>query len=333
MKSFFPAEWNNQDAIVIAWPTEHTDWHSNLLDTQRTVTKIIDQISDHQKIILLHHQATSYPFRELNDNIHIFHLNYDDTWTRDFIGISTYDNGHPIFNNFEFNAWGNKFKNNNDNKVNIQLDSLLSKNTEMINHSNIILEGGSIESNGNGIVLTTEKCLLNKNRNNNLNKKEIESYLKSTLLIDEIIWLSHGVIKGDDTDAHIDTLARFCNQDTIAYSIDSSSELIAMEEELQTLAQSNSKKFNLIPLPIPNYTLKGKRLPATYTNFLITNNKVLVPVYNKPEDEFAIKQFKSCFNTREVVPINCEALIRQGGSLHCLTMQLPEGFLNLALLS
>lgn len=333
MKSFFPAEWNKQDAIVVAWPTEYTDWHSNLLDAQNTITKIIDQISDHQKVILLHHQATNYPFRKLNNNIHLFYLNYDDTWTRDFIGISTYSNGVPIFNNFEFNAWGNKFKNKNDNKVNSQLRSLLSKNTRVINHSNTILEGGSIESNGNGIILTTEKCLLNKNRNNNLNKEEIESYLKSTLIVNEIIWLSSGVIKGDDTDAHIDTLARFCNQDTIAYSIDSSPELLAMEEELQSLTQSNSKKFNLIPLPIPNYITEGKRLPATYTNFLITNNKVLVPVYNTPEDAYAIKQFKSCFNTRKVVPINCEALISQGGSLHCVTMQIPKGFLNLALLS
>ena len=196
-----------------------------------------------------------------------------------------------------------------------------------------VLEGGSIESDGQGTLLTTEACLLSANRNDSLTKDEIELFLKETFGLQRVLWLQNGYLAGDDTDSHIDTLARFCDAHTIAYvqCVDSADEhyeaLRRMEKELQAFRTTEGQPYRLIPLPMAEAAWgdAGKRLPATYANFLIINGAVLLPCYSTLQDALAKEQLQTAFPDREVVGVDCQALIRQHGSLHCVTMQYPVG--------
>ena len=323
-----PAEWEKQDCIVLAWPTAETDWKGNLEEVIKTYIKIIEEIADHQPVLLI--ASTSNVISQFNKkvkgNISIIIAPYNDTWTRDYIGISINDENKSHLINFEFNAWGNKFNYGFDNLINSEIESkgLLSK---PLKSNSLILEGGSIESDGSGILLTTSNCLLNANRNPLLSKNQIEHILKYSFGCKSIIWLSCGHIQGDDTDSHIDNLVRFCNKHTIAYAFDASNEAIALEKELKE--KFKSEKFNLIPIPQPQPIIfENRTLPASYVNFLITNKKVLVPIYNDKNDQIVLDIFKKIFTNRKVVGIVCNALIKQNGSLHCITMQLTKGILS-----
>jgi agmatine deiminase len=198
-----------------------------------------------------------------------------------------------------------------------------------------VLEGGSIETDGLGTLLSTTTCLLNPNRNGGMSLAEVERRLREHLGIERFLWLRHGHLAGDDTDAHIDTLARFVDEHTIAYvqCSDSSDEhysaLAAMEVELQSFRRADGEPYRLVPLPLPAVITndKGDRLPATYANFLITNRSILLPVYGDPEDQRAIAALSAVSGERSVVPVNCRTPIEEFGSLHCLTMQLPKGAL------
>lgn len=201
---------------------------------------------------------------------------------------------------------------------------------------NLVLEGGGIETDGEGTLLTTEACLLNPNRNPTLSRAEVEAQLGEDFGVDRVLWLANGHLEGDDTDSHIDTLARFCNPTTIAYvRCDDSNDphyeaLAAMEQELQAFRQRNGDPYRLIPLPWPQACFDpedGHRLPATYANFLIINQAVLVPTYGDPADATALSALAVAFPEHTLIPIECVSVIRQHGSLHCLTMQLPQGSL------
>ena len=199
----------------------------------------------------------------------------------------------------------------------------------------IILEGGSIDTDGNGSLLTTEYCLLSPERNPQYSKAEIETLLKQQMGVEQILWLKHGYLAGDDTDSHIDTLAKFCNDNTIVYcSCDSDDEhyqeLNAMEQELQQLRNINNQPYKLVALPIPaaRYDEDHHRLPATYINYLIINGAILLPVYDDPNDQIVMDRLAKIYPDLDIVPINCLTIIEQHGSLHCLTMQLPKGVLK-----
>lgn len=234
------------------------------------------------------------------------------------------------FANFGFNGWGLKFQANLDNQLNEKLHKIGL--FETMHTYNMILEGGSIDYNGNGVLLTNTQCLLEKNRNPAFTQQEIEQHLKNTLRVSEVLWLNHGFLLGDDTDSHIDTLARFINPNTIAYIQCADitnihfSELNAMQHELEVLAKTHN--FTLIPLPFCNYTITEeddtlKALPASYVNFLFLNQKTLLfPTYNKPTDFIALETLRKALIDYTIIPINCEALIRQHGSLHCISMQI-----------
>lgn len=252
--------------------------------------------------------------------------------------------------NFGFNGWGLKYPASLDNKINAKLHEIgLFENMETYG---MILEGGSIDYNGNGLLLTNTQCLLEANRNPHLNKEEIEENLKNTLQVEKILWLNHGFLLGDDTDSHIDTLARFINENTIVYikcddlNNPHFSELNAMEHELELFAKEHN--LNLVPLPFCDYvetqdeyyveTMSDKNmssnssfignlpinnLPASYVNFLFLNQRVLLmPTYNKPTDLTALQTLKKALPDYNVISINCESLIRQHGSLHCISMQI-----------
>ena len=244
--------------------------------------------------------------------------------------------GKPAIYDFGFNAWGLKFAANHDNQITQKLfeSKVFAEEVKYHNHLNFILEGGAIESDGEGTLLTTSKCLLAPNRNQPLTKDEIEEFMMKTLGLKQILWLNHGYLSGDDTDNHIDTLARFCNKTTIAYvqCVDEKDEhyqeLKIMEEELAAFRTLKGEPYNLIPLPMAEPVYKDDyRLPATYANFLIMDRVVLMPTYNSDRDSVAMKQLQVAFPNREIVGIDCRTLIKQHGSLHCITMQYPKGFL------
>lgn len=272
-------------------------------------------------------------------NIKIFQCSTNDTWARDHGFVTGLHEGKRILLDFQFNGWGMKFAAHHDNQINRQLAEAKVIDGTYTPQLDFVLEGGSIESDGKGTLMTTSSCLLAPNRNDMLSKTEIERKLCQTTGAQRVLWLNHSWLAGDDTDGHIDTVARFCDAETIAYvqctdtADEHYTELSAMEAELQQFTNGEGKPYRLIPLPMPTAIYdetdvdasgKPQRLPATYANFLIVNGAVLMPTYGQPEnDALARKQLSRAFPGREIVGIDCRVLIRQHGSLHCCTMQYP----------
>lgn len=336
----WPAEWYPQSAIQLTWPHEGTDWAPILDEVVPCFVAIAREIVKHEKLLIVcpDEQTVRRQLGEIDETRIIFReMETNDTWARDHGGISVFEEGRPMVYDFVFNGWGMKFPANWDNLITRRLFRLgaFTENVLPQNMQPFVLEGGSIESDGNGTLLTTVECLSSVNRNEYLQKEELEHYLKDVLGVQRILWLENGYLAGDDTDSHVDTLARFCSEDTIAYvqcadeTDEHFEELQAMEEELQAFTQANGEPYRLIPLPMADRVeWKGERLPATYANFLIVNGAVLVPLYGSPKDEVAKAVLQQAFPDREVVGINCLPLIKQHGSLHCVTMQYPEGFIE-----
>jgi agmatine/peptidylarginine deiminase len=310
-----------------------------LQETRDCFRQIIDAITRYEDVVLLvddNDQDPSSRFR-FPERVQTVKVPVNDTWTRDFGPLFVEESGKYIALDFKFNGWGLKFAADKDNLVTQRLfeNGLFSQNVVRENRLNFVLEGGSIESDGQGTILTTSQCLLSPNRNGGYTKNEIEYRLKQFLGASNILWIDHGYLAGDDTDSHIDTLARFCNPGTIVYIKPDNPEdehfetLNKMETQLRKFKTAEGKSYNLIPLPMadPIYD-NNQRLPATYANFLIVNNAVLIPFYNSPKDMEAKKIFEKIFPDREIIGIDCRPLIKQNGSLHCVTMQLPQGSLG-----
>ena len=267
-------------------------------------------------------------------NILFQELPSNDTWARDHGPITIIVDEKVVISDFTFNGWGLKFTSDLDNQITSLLFNrgIFNQECRYENHQHLILEGGSIESDGEGTVLTTKECLFSENRNNHLTEQQLEQQLIELFGLKRILWLSSGYLAGDDTDSHIDTLARFCDAKTIAYvkcedpNDEHFNALNLMEKELRSFRTLANEPYNLIELPMAEAVFDGEqRLPATYANFLIINGAVLVPVYNSPRDNKAIRQLKIAFPDREIIGIDCRSLIKQHGSLHCITMQFPVG--------
>ena len=327
-----PAEWEKQEFVQLVFPHEQTDWNEYLDESIKTFVEIAQTISKYQKCLIVAKNLSHIKSLFQNKKNLIFvKIDSDDTWSRDFGGITVEDNGEFTVLDFKFNAWGKKFSYKLDNQITQQLK--LKGLLKSYKHKSIpfVLEGGAIESNGIGIILTTTKCLMEKNRNPHLTQNTIEKKLIEYLGAKKVLWLNSGYLEGDDTDSHIDTLARFVSADTIVYqSCDDENdihyeELKKMEKELLNFTQLNGSKFKIVSLPWIEAKYDGTdRLPATYANFLIINNAVLVPVYGDKNDDNAIAIFKKLFPKRDILGIDCQTLIRQHGSLHCVTMQYPK---------
>ncbi|MFW2439549.1 MAG: agmatine deiminase family protein [Arenicellales bacterium] len=334
-----PAEWEQQTCVLISWPTKATDWCENLADAEATYIELTKCIclSSHACICCYDsdtRQQVQHYCKKAGispERVKLFNIPYDDTWIRDYGPISLLRGNEIVWLNFEFNAWGDKYPHSQDNQLTPLLHQQFSPQ-RTLEQIDFVLEGGSIECDGKGTLLTTSKCLLDPARNPGQSKRQIEGSLKSSLGIRRILWLDSGHIEGDDTDAHIDTLARFCSTDTITYvqcidPTDSHFEsLSSMEQQLKSFTQTNDQPYKLIPLPLPSpcFNQQGVRLPATYANFLILNGNVLLPVYDVETDTLALTQLQKCFPDHTIIPVQCRSLIEQFGSLHCITMQVLQ---------
>jgi agmatine/peptidylarginine deiminase len=319
------AEWEKQQALMVVFPTIQKDWQHSIDEIQFAYTKFITQVARFQKcIILCDERKKVEKFFSSFENLEFVEILTNDTWIRDFGGIDFYEDGLKKTYDFTFNAWGGKFESNLDNKVNHSLHVKGVLNSPLIKEE-FILEGGSIDSNGDGVLLTTRYCLLNENRNASYTKEEVENRLKELFGLKQIIMLEHGGLSGDDTDSHIDTLARFLDEKTIAYvkcydeNDEHFVELEAMEAELK------KTDFNLFPLPLPQAEyFQEQRLPATYLNFVFLNNALIVPTYEQKSDTEVLKKLQDFFHDREVVGVDSKVFIREHGSLHCSCMNIYD---------
>lgn len=339
-----PAEWAPQSAVMLTWPHPGTDWASRLDEVDPVFDAIARAVLRHEHLVI----SCEHVFRAqaLGDDLNRYAQEHglpgrvisvpapaNDTWARDHGPITVITPDGPELLDFRFNAWGGKFPWEKDDALNRHLANAGAFGKTPLRPVDLVLEGGSIESDGQGTVLATSECLLTPTRNPDLDRAGIEAALSELLGAKRVLWLNHGYLAGDDTDSHIDTLARFCAPDHLCYvrCTDSNDEhyqaLAAMEEELREFRQANGEPYRLTALPWPDaiHDEDGERLPATYANFLIINGAVLVPVYDVPQDADALTVFREIFADREIVPVPCRPLIAQHGSLHCVTMQIPEG--------
>ena len=339
-KLIFPAEWYPQSAVQLTWPHRDTDWVSILDEVIPCFVEIAKEIIKRETLLIVC-QDEKEVRRQLG-NIDENHITFremptNDTWARDHGGITVIEDDKPKVLDFVFNGWGMKYAANHDNLITRRLFQcgVFAKDVKVFNMQPFVLEGGSIESDGRGTILSTIECLGSINRNEYLNKEQLEYHLKDFLGVERFLWLENGYLAGDDTDSHIDTLARFCDENTIAYvqcqdaTDEHFDELNTMEEELKAFRTVSGQPYRLIPLPMADEVVwNGERLPATYANFLIINGAVLVPFYQSDKDEKAREILRKVFSDREVVGIDCLPLIKQHGSLHCVTMQYPKGVIN-----
>lgn len=340
-----PAEWEPYDSVMIAWPHADTDWAymlDEVTECYRSLARAVAIDSNLRLIVVTPNpESVKALLADIpTDKLILFKAPTNDTWTRDYgpITVERAD-GSKAVADFQFNGWGLKFASNLDNMVTLRMvdASLLTSN--YIPHLDFTFEGGSMEVDGCGTMLTTSECLLSLNRNGVVTKDALREYFANALGIKTIHFLDHGSLAGDDTDSHIDTLARLAPDNTILYvksynpADEHTAELNAMEQELMALRTPDcGNPYNLIALPLPDaiYDDEGNRLPATYANFLITPTTVLLPVYNqKNNDMLAEQMIKIAFPNHRVVTVDCRALIKQHGSLHCATMQIPAELLTI----
>ncbi len=313
MNSYLIPEWHKQKFVQIVLPHKNTDWSCCLEEALESFKEIAYSIAKYQKVLICYEDKSSIQ-KFKHKNFIFKKVKNNDTWTRDFGAISICKNGKIKLLDFVFNGWGLKFSANYDNNISRKL-------FKKVKSYNFVLEGGAIDTNGE-VLLTHTKTMLEKNRNYPLSKMEIENFLIKTLKIKKVVWLNYGYLEGDDTDSHIDTLARFVNKNTIVYTKCYDKNDIHYKELQKMEAELIETNYNLIPLPLPKpIYFNNHRLPATYVNFLIINGAVLLPVYNQEYDKDVIKIFRKIFKDRKIIPIDSNTLIKQHGSIHCVTKE------------
>ncbi|PJJ99384.1 agmatine deiminase [Lysobacteraceae bacterium NML91-0213] len=338
----FPAEWEPQDAILLAWPHAGTDWAARLGEVEETYIALVAAITRFQQVLLCvaDDDVEAYARARLASaridmaRVRFLTVPYNDTWLRDSGPITLRDGDGFRLLDFRFTGWGGKFEASDDDALVRRLAAMGVFSGHGVQTIDFALEGGAIETDGQGTLLTTSKCL--RERHPTLPQDELDARLMETLAQDRVLWLHHGYLEGDDTDAHVDTLARFAAPDAIVYQAcddagDAShfEELRAMGEEIAALRTRDGRSYRSFPLPWPRPIHDGdRRLAASYANFLILNGAVLMPGYGDAADERAREVVAAAFPGREIVQIDCRPLIWQNGSLHCLTMQLPAGVIG-----
>lgn len=336
----FPAEWEPQAAILIAWPHSGTDWAARLAEVEDTYIALTAAISRFQMVVICVADADLQAYAEARlrsaridmAQIRFVEVAYDDTWLRDTGPVTLRNEDAFCLLDFDFTGWGGKYEAGRDDRLVQALDALGLFRNARREKIDFALEGGAIDTDGAGTLLTTWQCL--HKRHPQTGRQALSSMLARWLRQDRILWLEHGFLEGDDTDAHVDTLARFAAPDAIVFQAcndpDDSHhlELTAMAEELAALRTRDGEPYRLFPLPWAQPILdRGRRLAASYANFLVINQAVLMPAYGDRADNVAAAVLGRAFPDREVVQIPCRPLIWQNGSLHCISMQLPAGLL------
>lgn len=341
----FPAEWEPQAAVLIAWPHAGTDWRDRLDAVESSYVAVVAAIARFQPVLVCvasdavqtRARARLTSARIDMARITFVDADYDDTWLRDSgpltLSVPREDAAEDqcfTVLDFRFTGWGGKFDAGRDDR----LIQRLHQSGIFINCSlqtiEFAMEGGAIDTDGAGTLLTTWQCL--HQRHPDLSREQLSARLSDWLRQDRVLWLDHGYLQGDDTDAHVDTLARFAATDTIVYQGCSDPddshypELQAMATELAALRTIDDRPYRLLELPWPRPVIdENRRLAASYANFLIINDAVLIPAYDDPADVRAAAVLQRAFPDREIVAVPCRSLIWQNGSLHCITMQLPQG--------
>ncbi len=338
----FLAEWEDCKGILLALPEPHTDWNYMLDDARKQYLRLVKAFTSkgYPCIILTADRGGAENlFKDLDQSkLILLQVEYNDTWTRDYGPLTVLRNGRWRALDFGFNGWGLKFAADKDNLANLYLnDRFVYDSGVYRNERDFELEGGSVDTDGRGTVLTTTRCLCSPNRNGGKSKAELNEILKQRLGASHVLWLDYGSLAGDDTDSHIDTLCRMAPGDTILFTgcrdMDDPhfEELLKMRAQLTMFRTQEGAPYNLVELPLPSaiYDEEGERLPASYANYLVTPDTIFMPVYNQPEnDTLACNTVKIAFPDHDVVPVECLQLIRQHGSLHCATMQIPENVFN-----
>jgi len=335
-------EWAPQDGVMVTWPHDQTDWRDDLPRVDACFADIAREVTAREILLAV-----------CRDAAHAAHVRAlvvaaggdpgrlacavapsNDTWARDHGPITVRRGGELRLLDFRFNGWGDKYPADLDDRITRTIHASGAFGDVPLDSIDLVLEGGSLDVDGRGTLLTTASCLLARTRNPGLDRAAIEAALRVHLGIERVLWLEHGALEGDDTDGHVDTLARFCDGRTIVYQgCDDPADahfavLRAMAAELADLRDAAGNPYRLVALPWPRPAhdpVTGRRLPASYANFLIVNGAVLVPAYDDPADEETTRVLAGCFPDREIVSIDCRPLIRGFGSLHCVTMQLPAG--------
>ncbi|OHE05825.1 MAG: agmatine deiminase [Sulfurimonas sp. RIFOXYB2_FULL_37_5] len=324
------AEFEEQSFTQIIFPHAKSDWALYLEEAQETFVNIINAIIKYQKCLVVCDDVESVKSRfEKNENLYFVEYETNDTWARDCSVLCVEDGEEIKLLDFTFTGWGGKFEASKDNTMSGAIKDCYDKEVVKVD---LILEGGAVESNGIDTILTTAECMLNKNRNAALSKEEMTQKLQDEFGMSKILYLNHGYLAGDDTDSHVDTLARFVDEKSIMYvkcedtNDEHYKELKLMEDELKTFR--NEHDFKLIALPMSDACyFDEERLPATYANFLFVNGAVLVPTYGVKQDAEALKIFRETFPTKDIIGVDCFSLIKQHGSLHCVTMNFASGVL------
>jgi len=330
-------EWADQWGVMLTWPHADTDWADWLADVERTYFTIAREITRREELLVVaqdeahaaHIRAGIAANGGDTARVHFRFAPANDTWARDHGPITVEREGELELLDFVFNGWGNKWAADKDNRINRTIRDFFAA---PMTHIDLVMEGGALETDGEGTLMTTRRCLLSPERNPHLDEKAIEAELKHWLGAERVLWLDHGAMEGDDTDSHIDTLARFASPDAIVYQAcddreDSHfEELAAMRAELEAFRQADGRPYTLHALPWPQARhdpVTGQRLPATYANFLIINGAVLAPAYDDAADEKAREVLAAAFPGHDIIMIDCLPVIRGFGSLHCITMQIP----------
>ena len=338
---YMPAEWVKHSATWLTWPKDPETWPDRVDQVQKIFLQMLAALTPHEPVHLLvdddltqQHVLAQCNFASAS-NIIFHQIKTVDSWIRDYgPNFLVNKSGQSAFNNWIFNAWGNKYE---TLKQDDRIPEILSEVLQMpYFEPGIVMEGGSIEVNGAGCLLTTEQCLLNPNRNPTLSQQELQDYLKSYLGVQKILWLGEGIV-GDDTDGHIDDIARFVSQNVIVCVVEddpSDANYHLLQDNLKRLSfmtDTAANKFEIVTLPMPGIvggestdTRNLDRLPASYANFYIANNVVLAPVFGHTNDTRAIDTLQRVFPDRQVIPINCEPLVWGMGTIHCVTQQQPQ---------
>ncbi len=338
---YMPAEWAPHAATWLSWPNNKDTWTEDIQEVEAAFAKVVECLSQGELVkLLVDSESEQERVRSILTknpvkwgNVRFIVHPTVDVWIRDYgpnFVIKEKGAGGKKelgWNKWIFNAWGNKYA---DLATDTQIfDQIESRVPGRRFDPKIVLEGGSIEVNGNGVVLTSEQCLLNKNRNPKLNKGEIERKLKEHLGVVKVLWLAEGV-EGDDTDGHIDDIARFVSKNTIVAvyendPADGNHKILHDNwERLESMTDALGNPFKLVKLPMPDPVIyQGNRLPASYANFLIANKHVLVPIFGSRRDKEALAILKPLFPNHEVVGINCKVMVRGFGTIHCASQQEP----------